>query len=86
MYYYSNAATLTIGALPTSVSDVTVTHADGGSGTQSEPYYGGADWTKQTTTTQQQSVQKTASFEKGDVQGTVYRAGENGPYVGVIES
>ena len=32
VYYYSNAATLTIGALPTSVSDVTVTHADGGSG------------------------------------------------------
>ena len=47
VYYYSNAATLTIGALPTSVSDVTVTNADGGSGTQSEPYYGGADWTKQ---------------------------------------
>ena len=86
VYYYSNAATLTIGALPTSVSDVTVTHADGGSGTQSEPYYGGADWTKQTTTTQEQSVQKTASFEKDDAQGTVYRAGENGPYIGVIES
>ena len=86
VYYYSNAATLTIGALPTSVSDVTVTHAAGGEGTQSEPYYGGADWTKQTTATQEQSVQKTASFEKGDVQGTVYRAGENGPYIGVIES
>lgn len=86
VYYYSNAATLTIGALPTSVSDVTVTNADGRSGTQSEPYYGGADWTKQTTTTQQQSVQKTASFEKDGVQGTVYRAGENGPYIGVIES
>ena len=85
VYYYSNAATLTIGALPTSVSAVTVTHADGGSGTQSEPYYGGADWTEQTTTTQQQSVQKTASFEKDGVQGTVYRAGENGPYIGVIE-
>ena len=86
VYYYSNAATLTIGALPTSVSAVTVTHADGGSGTQSEPYYGGADWTKKTTTTQEQSVQKTASFEKDDAQGTVYRAGENGPYIGVIES
>ena len=86
VYYYSNAATLTIGALPTSVSDVTVTHADGGSGTQSDPYYGGADWTKKTTDTQQQSVQKTASFEKDDAQGTVYRAGENGPYIGVIES
>ena len=44
-----------------------------------------ADWTKRTTATQQQSVQKTASFEKDDVQGTVYRAGENGPYIGVIE-
>ena len=86
VYYYSNAATLTIGALPTSVSDVTVKHATGGSGTQSEPYYGGADWTKRTTNIQKQSVQKTASFEKDDVQGTVYRAGENGPYVGVIES
>ena len=86
VYYYSNAATLTIGALPTSVSDVTVTDADGGKGTQSEPYYGGADWTKQMTTTQEQSVQKTASFEKDDAQGTVYRAGENGPYIGVIES
>ena len=86
VYYYSNAATLTIGALPTSVSDVTVTDADGGNGTQSQPYYGGADWTKQTTTTQEQSVQKTASFEKDDVQGTVYRAGESGPYIGVIES
>ena len=86
VYYYSNAATLTIGALPTSVSDVTVTHADGGEGTQSKPYYGGADWTKRTTATQQQSVQKTASFEKDDVQGTVYRAGEKGPYIGVIES
>ena len=70
---------LTIGALPTSVSAVTVTHADGGNGTQSEPYYGGADWTKRTTDTQKQSVQKTASFEKDGVQGTVYRAGENGP-------
>ncbi len=86
VYYYSNAATLTIGALPTSVSAVTVTNADGGKGTQSDPYYGGADWTKQTTATEQQSVQKTASFEKDDVQGTVYRAGENGPYIGVIES
>ena len=86
VYYYSNAATLTIGALPTSVSDVTVTNADGGSGTQSEPYYGGADWTKQTTDTQEQIVQKTASFEKDGVQGTVYRAGKNGPYIGVIES
>ncbi|MFR1634973.1 MAG: InlB B-repeat-containing protein [Oscillospiraceae bacterium] len=86
MYYYSNTATLTIGALPTSVSDVTVTDADGGKGTQSEPYYGGADWTERTTATQQQSVQKTASFEKDGVQGTVYQAGENGPYVGVIES
>ena len=86
VYYYSNAATLTIGALPTSVSAVTVTHADGGNGTQSDPYYGGADWTEQTTATQEQSVQKTASFEKGGVQGTVYRAGENGPYIGVIES
>ena len=86
VYYYSNAATLTIGALPTSVSDVTVTDADGGKGTQSEPYYGGADWTKRTTATQQQSVQKTASFEEGGVQGTVYRAGEDGPYIGVIES
>ena len=86
VYYYSNAATLTIGALPTSVSAVTVTDADGGEGTQSKPYYGGADWTEQTTDTQQQSVQKTASFEKGDVQGTVYRTGENGPYIGVIES
>ena len=86
VYYYSNAATLTIGALPTSVSAVTVTHAAGGKGTQSEPYYGGADWTKKTTAPQQQSVQKTASFKKGDVQGTVYRAGENGPYIGVIES
>ena len=85
VYYYSNAATLTIGALPTSVSAVTVTDADGGEGTQSKPYYGGADWTKRTTATQQQSVQKTASFEKDDVQGTVYRAGENGPYIGVIE-
>lgn len=86
VYYYSNAATLTIGALPTSVSAVTVKHADGGKGTQSEPYYGGADWTKRTTDTQQQSVQKTASFETDGVQGTVYRAGENGPYIGVIES
>ena len=86
VYYYSNAATLTIGALPTSVSDVTVTDADGGNGTQSQPYYGGADWTKRTTATQEQSVQKTASFEKDDVQGTVYRAGEDGPYIGVIES
>ena len=86
MYYYSNTATLTIGALPTSVSDVTVTDADGGKGTQSEPYYGGADWTERTTATQQQSVQKTASFEKDGVQGTVYQAGENGPYIGVIES
>ena len=86
MYYYSNTATLTIGALPTSVSDVTVTDAAGGSGTQSEPYYGGADWTEQTTATQEQIVQKTASFEKDGVQGTVYQAGENGPYVGVIES
>lgn len=86
VYYYSNAATLTIGALPTSVSAVTVIDADGGNGTQSKPYYGGADWTEQKTATQQQSVQKTASFEKGDVQGTVYRAGENGPYIGVIES
>ena len=86
VYYYSNAATLTIGALPTSVSDVTVTDAAGGSGTQSEPYYGGADWTEQTTATQEQIVQKTASFEKDGVQGTVYQAGENGPYVGVIES
>lgn len=86
VYYYSNAATLTIGALPTSVSDVTVKDADGGKGTQSEPYYGGADWTEQTTATQKQSVQKTASFEKDGVQGTVYRAGENGPYIGVIES
>lgn len=86
VYYYSNTATLTIGALPTSVSDVTVTDADGGKGTQSEPYYGGADWTERTTATQQQSVQKTASFEKDGVQGTVYQAGENGPYVGVIES
>ena len=86
VYYYSNAATLTIGALPTSVSTVTVSNAEGGNGTQSEPYYGGADWTEQTTATQQQSVQKTASFEKGGVQGTVYRAGENGPYIGVIES
>lgn len=86
VYYYSNAATLTIGALPTSVSAVTVTNADGGKGTQSEPYHGGADWTERTTTTQKQSVQKTASFEKDDVQGTVYRAGENGPYIGVIES
>ena len=86
VYYYSNAATLTIGALPTSVSAVTVTRADGGKGTQSEPYYGGADWTEQTTATQQQIVQKTASFEKGGVQGTVYRAGEKGPYIGVIES
>ena len=86
VYYYSNAATLTIGALPTSVSDVTVTDADGGSGTQSEPYYGGADWTKRTTATQQQTVQKTAPFEKDGAQGTVYRAGEKGPYVGVIES
>ena len=86
MYYYSNTATLTIGALPTSVSDVTATDADGGKGTQSEPYYGGADWTERTTATQQQSVQKTASFEKDGVQGTVYQAGENGPYVGVIES
>lgn len=85
VYYYSNAATLTIGALPTSVSAVTVTHADGGNGTQSEPYYGGADWTKRTTDTQEQSVQKTASFKKDDVQGTVYRAGESGPYIGVIE-
>ena len=86
VYYYSNAATLTIGALPTSVSDVTVTRADGGDGTQSKPYYGGADWTERTTDTQKQSVQKTASFEKDGVQGTVYRAGENGPYIGVIES
>lgn len=86
VYYYSNAATLTIGALPTSVSAVTVKHADGGNGTQSEPYYGGADWTEQTTATQEQIVQKTASFEKDDVQGTVYQAGENGPYIGVIES
>ena len=86
VYYYSNAATLTIGALPTSVSDVTVTHAAGGKGTQSEPYYGGADWTKRTTDTQEQIVQKTASFETDGVQGTVYRAGENGPYIGVIES
>ena len=86
VYYYSNAATLTIGALPTSVSDVTVTDADGGNGTQSQPYYGGADWTKRTTATQEQSVQKPASFKKGDVQGTVYRAGEDGPYIGVIES
>ena len=86
VYYYSNAATLTIGALPTSVSAVTVTHADGGSGTQSDPYYGGADWTEQTTDIQKQSVQKTASFKKDDVQGTVYRAGESGPYIGVIES
>ena len=86
VYYYSNAATLTIGALPTSVSAVTVTNADGGEGTQSKPYYGGADWTEQTTAIQQQSVQKTASFEKDDVQGTVYQAGENGPYIGVIES
>ena len=86
VYYYSNAATLTIGALPTSVSAVTVTHADGGKGTQSEPYYGGADWTKRTTDTQEQIVQKTASFETDGVQGTVYRAGENGPYIGVIES
>ena len=86
VYYYINAATLTIGALPTSVSTVTVSNAEGGNGTQSEPYYGGADWTEQTTATQQQSVQKTASFEKGDMQGTVYRAGENGPYIGVIES
>ena len=86
VYYYSNAATLTIGALPTSVSAVTVTHADGGSGTQSDPYYGGADWTKKTTATQEQSVQKPASFKKDDVQGTVYRAGEDGPYIGVIES
>ena len=86
VYYYSNAATLTIGALPTSVSAVTVTNADGGKGTQSDPYYGGADWTERTTTTQEQSVQKTASFEKDDVQGTVYQAGENGPYIGVIES
>ena len=86
VYYYSNAATLTIGALPTSVSAVTVTRADGGKGTQSDPYYGGADWTKRTTATQEQSVQKTASFEKDGVQGTVYRAGENGPYIGVIES
>ena len=86
VYYYSNAAKLTIGALPTSVSDVTVTNADGGEGTQSKPYYGGADWTKKTTATQEQSVQKTASFEKGDVQGTVYRTGKNGPYIGVIES
>ncbi len=86
VYYYSNAATLTIGALPTSVSAVTVTDADGEEGTQSKPYYGGADWTKRTTDTQQQSVQKTASFEKDGVQGTVYRAGKNGPYIGVIES
>ena len=86
VYYYSNAATLTIGALPTSVSDVTVTHAAGGKGTQSDPYYGGADWTKRTTDTQEQIVQKTASFETDGVQGTVYRAGENGPYIGVIES
>ena len=86
VYYYSNAATLTIGALPTSVSDVTVKDADGGNGTQSQPYYGGADWTKRTTATQEQSVQKPASFKKGDVQGTVYRAGEDGPYIGVIES
>ena len=86
VYYYSNAATLTVGALPTSVSAVTVIDADGGSGTQSDPYYGGSDWTEQTTATQQQSVQKTASFEKDDAQGTVYRAGENGPYIGVIES
>ena len=86
VYYYSNAATLTIGALPTSVSDVTVTRADGGKGTQSEPYYGGADWTKRMTDTQEQSVQKTASFEKDDAQGTVYRAGKSGPYIGVIES
>lgn len=63
-----------------------MTDADGGEGTQSKPYYGGADWTKRTTATQQQSVQKTASFEKDGVQGTVYQAGENGPYVGVIES
>lgn len=86
VYYYSNAATLTIGALPTNVSDVTVTHTAGGNGTQSEPYYGGADWTKRMTATQQQSVQKTVSFKKDGVQGTVYRAGENGPYIGVIES
>jgi len=86
VYYYSNAATLTIGALPTSVSAVTVIHADGGNGTQSEPYYGGADWTEQTTNTQQQTVQKTAPFEKDGAQGTVYRAGESGPYIGVIES
>ena len=86
VYYYSNAATLKVGALPTSVSDVTVTRADGGKGTQSEPYYGGADWTERTTDIQKQSVQKTASFEKDDVQGTVYQAGENGPYIGVIES
>ena len=85
VYYYSNAATLTIGALPTSVSAVTVIHADGGNGTQSEPYYGGADWTEQTTNTQQQTVQKTAPFEKDGAQGTVYRAGESGPYIGVIE-
>ena len=86
VYYYSNAATLTIGALPTSVSTVTVKHAEGGNGTQSKPYYGGADWTEQTTDTQQQTVQKTAPFEKDGAQGTVYRAGENGPYIGVIES
>ena len=86
VYYYSNAATLTIGALPTSVSAVTVTDADGEEGTQSKPYYGGADWTEQTTATQEQIVQKTASFEKDGVQGTVYRAGKNGPYIGVIES
>ena len=56
VYYYSNAATLTIGALPTSVSAVTVTHAAGGNGTQIKPYYGGADWTEQTTDTQQRTA------------------------------
>ncbi len=88
MYYYSNAATLTIGALPTSVSAVTVTHAAGGKGTQSDPYYGrgGLDGAKDRYTQEQERSENSLPSRRMTRRALCTGREKTASYIGVIEN
>ncbi len=86
MYYYSNAATLTIGALPTSVSAVTVTHAAGRERKRRAIHTtvaGGLTEQKTDTGTERS---ENSLLREGWRAGHCVPGGEDGQYIGVIES
>lgn len=88
--YYSSAATLTVGLADVEPS-LSVTGYDSGEGTQTQPYAGLANHTKETSSSNQVTyiVQATAAVGSGDTAAVarVYNVGTEAKpvYVGIVE-